>query len=79
MRSLAPFEIWKMITGEKKLTPDFIDWISHYRERFFSAMEKKDPEIRKRGMTDEERDVFSDFILITIKKEGNYAGASLQD
>ena len=79
MRSLAPFEIWKMRTGGEKLTPDCIDWISHYRDRFFSAMEKKDPEIRKRGMTDEEREVFSDFILITIKKEGNYAGASLQD
>lgn len=63
--TIAPATAWKIKTGNRKLSGVFIDWIINKKKRFLALMERITPGISERPLTQDELDIFCDWICET--------------
>ena len=63
--TIAPATVWKIKTGNRKLSVEFIDWLTNKKGRFLTLMERLFPGISKRPLTQDELDIFCDWICET--------------
>lgn len=63
--TIAPATAWKIKTGNAKLTAEFIGWITEKKRRFIALMERVCPGFSKRPLTQDELDIFCDWVCET--------------
>lgn len=63
--TIAPATAWKIKTGNRKLSGEFLDWLANKKKRFLALMERLSPGISERPLTQDELDIFCDWICET--------------
>lgn len=63
--TVAPATAWKIKTGNRKLSGEFLDWLANKKKRFLALMERLFPGISERPLTQDELDIFCDWICET--------------
>ena len=63
--TVSPATAWKIKTGNRKLSGEFLEWLANKKKRFLALMERLFPDISERPLTQDELDIFCDWICET--------------
>ena len=62
---ILPATVWKMKTGNKHITEEYIDWMKEKKKQFVETMRRTRPNIETRPFSAEDLEMFREWIYKT--------------